>query len=41
MVSSGCVVGTGILAFIVSLAVPVFNDLLTVISALCGIPLAV
>jgi hypothetical protein len=29
------------LAFLIALAVPVFDDLLTVISALCGIPLAV
>jgi len=38
---SSCIVGTGVLAFIFSLAIPVFNDLLTLMSALCGTPLAV
>lgn len=36
-----CIVGTGILVFIFSLAIPVFDDLLTLISALCGTPLSV
>lgn len=38
---TACVVGTGILVFIFSLAIPVFNDLLTLISAICGTPLTV
>lgn len=35
------VVGTGVIIFIFSLAIPVFNDLLTLISAICGTPLTV
>lgn len=38
---SGCIVVTGVLVFIFSLAIPVFDDLLTLISAICGCPLAV